>query len=141
MIPAPTNRKEKNLAVKRKAKVVKESLSMHGFEMDLIRIYPHGVQEGDFPAMVLRKDLDENVDLIQEKIWKPLIKEFMVKLWFPTLDHVQLAYEHYCQFFGAQPIQLADYFKKGTLSLRNQMVPINQVKALGCTIPIIAGLK
>jgi len=46
----------------KKAKVVKESLHMHGFEMDCLRAFPHGVSEGDFPAIILRFDCDEKIE-------------------------------------------------------------------------------
>ena len=121
MIPMPTNRKEKKEAKGKKLKVSKESLYMHGFDMDMLRMYPHGIQEGDFPALILRKDCDEKVQNIQEKVWKPLIKEHIEKKHFPTLEHVQLVYEQYCQNFNASPILLKDYFsqKKGIFAFKN----------------------
>ena len=64
--------------------------------MDQLRGYPHGINEGDLPLLLLRDDLDEKISNIAEKIWKPLIKEFMEKKWFPSLEHVQLVYEYYC---------------------------------------------
>jgi len=67
---------------------VKESLHMHGFEMDCLRAFPHGISEGDFPALILRYDCDERIENIKEKVWKPLIKEFGLKQLFPTLEHV-----------------------------------------------------
>lgn len=57
------------------------------------------------------------------------------------MEHVQLVYEQYCVEFKVQPIQLKEYFKKGKLELKNLMIPINQCKALSCTIPLISGLK
>lgn len=41
MLPAPTNRKEKEAAKKRTTKISKTALSLHGFEMDQLRAYPN----------------------------------------------------------------------------------------------------
>ena len=77
---------------------------MHGFEMDCLRAFPHGVSEGDFPALIFRRDCDEKIEMVQEVVWKPLIKEFNEKKLFPTLEHVQLAYDQYCLNFNVQPV-------------------------------------
>ena len=85
-------RKKKEEPVK-VTKVGAKALHMHGFEPDMLRAYPHGVTDGYFPAIVLRLDLDENVENLEKKVVKPISKEFKEKKLFPTIAHVQAIYE------------------------------------------------
>lgn len=74
---------------------------MHGFEIYAVKAYPTGVFEGHFPVHMLRYDLKEQISEIATKVWEPLKNEFALKLLFPTLDHIQMAYEQYCLEFQA----------------------------------------
>ena len=43
----------------KKAKVVKKAMHLHGFDLDMLRAYPHGISDGDFPVYFLRLTMDE----------------------------------------------------------------------------------
>lgn len=99
------------------------------------------LKDGDIPVYLLAEHLNEELLEIKPKIHPKIKKEFKEKLLFPTLEHVQLAYEHYCQEFYATPLVLEDYYKKGVFTIKNAELADNQIKALCCTIPIVQGLK
>ena len=60
---------------------------------------------------------------------------------FPTVNHIQLAYEFYCQEFFCQPNDIKVYIKKDVFVIKNVGLAGNQIKALSCTLPIIAGIR
>ena len=61
---------------------------MHGFDLDQLRAYPHGITDGDLPILLLRKELDENIMNIKDIVWKPLQNEFKEKKLFPSMEYV-----------------------------------------------------
>ena len=74
-------------------RINENTFKMHGFEPDILRAYPHGVREGCFPALVLRLDLNEDINNLEKKVIKPISKEFKEKKLFPTIGHIQFIYE------------------------------------------------
>lgn len=141
LIPQPQSKREKAEAKKKTKKVVKDSLHLHGFDTLQLSMYPHQYQEGQVPLMLLKDNLINNLKRIETVVGKRIAEEFHQKKLFPTLDHVQLVYEHYCQEFAATPFNLSQYVKKHVFVIKNQQLPMNQIKALCVTIPIINGIR
>lgn len=70
----------------------------------MFRAYPHMLKDGDIPVFLLNEALDDDMSKIPTHVTPKIKKEFKEKVLFPTLEHVQLAYEHYCQEFYAPPL-------------------------------------
>jgi hypothetical protein len=62
MIPQPISKDQKKVAKKRKEKITKESLDIHGFNMEMFRAYPHMLKDGDIPVYLLAEHLNEELD-------------------------------------------------------------------------------
>jgi hypothetical protein len=69
------------------------------------------------------------------------LREFEEKKLFPTMEHVQQAYIELCKDFAATPVTLTKFIRKGIFHFKNQSLPINQMKALLCIIPIIPNIN
>ena len=63
-------------------------MHLHGFDLDQLRAYPHGISDGDLPVLILKKECDESIENIKEVVWAPLQKEFKEKRLFPSMEHV-----------------------------------------------------
>lgn len=48
------------------------------------------------PAIVLRDEIVENLKNLDSKVQRKIYDEFKEKKFFPSFDHVQLAYEAFC---------------------------------------------
>ena len=46
--------------------------------------------------MVLREDIQEDLKRIETRVAQKNLKEFEEKKYFPTAQHIQLAYEELC---------------------------------------------
>ena len=95
---------------------------------------------------LLHESLKEDLNVLKDKIIKPLEKEFKEKKIFPTFEHIQLTYETFCQEFLTQPLQLTNYYSneinnEGVLQFKGTSLPEQQLKAICCIIPLIAGLN
>ena len=88
MIPQPANREAKKIQKKRKEKIVKESLDMHGFNMEMFRAYPHMLKDGEVPTYLLAEHLGDDLENIEKKVVPKIKREFKDKIMFPTLEHV-----------------------------------------------------
>lgn len=104
-------------------------------------MYPHQYKEGQVPLMLLRDDICQKLERLEARIAKDIAKEFVEKVRYPTMDQVQLVYEHYCQEFNATPFKLRNFIKKTEFIMKNQQLPLGQVKALCLAIPILAGIN
>lgn len=72
--------------------------------MDVLKTYPHNVDNIDVPTFVLR-DMTRKLDVLDE-IHANLIEEFKEKTYFPTADHLQVLLDHFCGEFDSAPLAL-----------------------------------
>lgn len=142
MIPMPTTRKEKKAAKQNKAKIKdRTSLELHGFNIDQMKGYPNQLEYGEFPIYLFTPKMDGKIENLNKVVVDPIRREFKDQKYFPTLEHLQLVYEHFCQEFFSQPLVLAEYLKNGVLIMKNMEITDQQLKAICCVIPLMAGLK
>jgi hypothetical protein len=85
MIPMPQNRKQKQEMKAKPQKIVKESLVLHGFNMEMFRAYPHLLKDGDVPCFLLDLKLEAQIKNIKPMVSVRLAKEFKEKVLFPTI--------------------------------------------------------
>lgn len=132
--PEPTKKKG--------PKPPKGSLNLHGFDIEQFLLYPRQYKEGAVPAVILKDDLIDDLTRIKTEYGKRIADEFAERKLLPTQEQVQAVYEYYCSTFSATPFtNLHIFVKKNVFVIRHQALPMAQLKALCCTIPIIAGLK
>jgi hypothetical protein len=88
MIPQPQTRKQKKEMKAVPEKIVKESLDLHGFNMDILRAYPHMLKDGECPTYLMDKKLEEDITKIDKMISFRIKQEFKNKELFPSIKHI-----------------------------------------------------
>ena len=120
-------------------KLQQDALELHGFDVEILAEYPHKLRAGDVPLFLLEDQIKKINGY--EDIQKRIQEEFDKPHLLPTKDHVQLAYERFCQRFNTAPLTVLQFFHDGVLCYQNYSLDLAQVKAICCTIPLIKGLK
>lgn len=123
------------------AKVKKESDNFHGFDINQLKGYPSMMQEGAVPNNLLDFDLQtsfENLKLVRERI-KKVFDDGLIE----SIHVTQAYFNMKCSEFGANVLQIKDFYDDETQTLNFIGVPLpdNQLKALCLAIPLIKGIK
>ena len=79
------NKKEKKV---KPSKVNKNTLTFHGFDMNILGAYPHGSSEFEAPFHILKEELKGDFANVEKMVLKKIKAEFKEKKFFPDLDHV-----------------------------------------------------
>mmetsp|Transcript_25236 Transcript_25236/g.39054 ORF Transcript_25236/g.39054 Transcript_25236/m.39054 type:complete len:231 (-) Transcript_25236:3540-4232(-) len=103
--------------------------------------YPHLLKEGDIPNYLMDPILQDNFELIEEKLTTRIRKEHKERNFFPTFEHLKRVYEHHCVEYNCQPINLEQYYSKHTLHFKGIYFPDNQIKAMCSVIPLIWNVR
>jgi hypothetical protein len=104
ILPAESRAERDKLERLQKVRIHRDALSLHGFNMDVLKAYPHNVDNIDVPTFVLR-DMTSKLDVFDE-IHAHLTEEFKEKTYFPTEDHLQVLFDHFCGEFDSAPLAL-----------------------------------
>lgn len=76
-----------------------------------------------------------------QNIHKALEAEFESRLLLPSLDHLQLIYEHYCAYFGTPCVDFLKNLHDKQLSIKSVKLSLRQCKAIACVLPLVKDLE
>ena len=147
-------------------KIHREALSLSGFDVGVLKLYPSNLGKIDIPLFVLNQS-EEQMDArrVQHEFNKGkkseqfsaksilgifevrqfILEEFnekrLHKRLFPSDDHRQIAFEHYCSELNCNPFTIMSYVKNSKLKMVNYTISENKAKAIACILPVIPELE
>ena len=135
ILPAESREERDKFDRLQKVRIHRDALSLHGFNMDILKTYPLHGESIDVPTFLLR-DMTKKLGALED-IHANLTEEFKAKTYFPTADHLQVLFDHFCGEFDCAPLALLQFFQDGKFTLANYGISERTAKALACIIPLL----
>tara|TARA_B110000285_G_scaffold223688_1_gene279530 strand:- start:1157 stop:1954 length:798 start_codon:yes stop_codon:yes gene_type:complete len=135
ILPAESREERDKFERLQKVRIHRDALSLHGFNMEILKTYPLNGENVDVPTFLLR-DMTKKLGALED-IHANLTEEFKEKTYFPSADHLQVLFDHFCGEFDCGPLALLQFFQDGKLTLADYMISERTAKALACIMPLL----